>query len=49
MAYGVRGPTVHGTADVVTLVEHLFSSFANEDKTWVSHQASSRYLLQAVR
>jgi len=25
------------------------SSFANEDKTWASHQASSRDMLQSVR
>jgi len=41
-AYGVRGSTVSGTAGVYTLVEHLFSSFAKEDKTLASHQASCR-------
>jgi len=48
-AYGVRGSTVSGTAGVDTLVEHLFSSFAKEDKTLASHQASCRDWLQSVR
>ena len=48
-AYGVRGSTVSGTAGVDTLVENLFSSFAKEDKTLASHQASCRDWLQSVR
>ena len=48
-AYGVRGSTVSGTAGIDTLVEHLFSSFAKEDKTLASHQASCRDWLQSVR
>jgi len=48
-AYGVRGSTVSVTAGVYTLVEHLFSSFAKEDKTLASHQASCRDWLQSVR
>jgi len=48
-AYGVRGSTVSGTAGVDTLVEHLFSSVAKEDKTLATHQASCRDWLQSVR
>jgi len=48
-AYGVRGSTVFGTAGVDTLVEHLFSSFAKEDKTLASYQASCRNWAQPVR
>jgi len=48
-AYGVRGSTVSGTAGVDTLVENLFSSFAKDDNTLASHQASCRDWLQSVR
>jgi len=48
-AYVVRGCTVSGTSGVDTLVEHLFSDFAKEDKTLASHQASCRDWLQSVR
>ena len=48
-AYGVRGSTVIGTAGVDALVEHVFFSFAKEDKTLASHQVSCRNWLQSVR
>jgi len=48
-AYGVRGSTVSRTAGVDTLVEHLLSAIAEEEKTFASHQASCRDRLQSVR
>jgi len=47
--YGVRGSTVSGTASTDVLVQHLFSSLADADKTLRAHKASCLDWLLSMR